>query len=788
MTIALEPQAEKVAPAHPLFAQADGRPLLYHQLRTALALQQHDAVVNTYPTGTGKTLGAQLYLLDPAMAQTSALVIAPTNAILDQHARDIQQFVAAHGLKHVVVPITAARVRQLSPRVKLRPGEVLARLIDNPREFLDSPDDWSRKPLIMVVNPDIFYYALFYQYNLKDQRNLFAKFLSAFRYLVIDEFHYYDSKQLACFFLFFTLWEEWGYFDDGRKVCLLSATPTARLQRFLDRIFDPAKGRSWELVAPENESTESAAYPTVPTLAPVELEVSDTTLLEWVKQSLPRIREWHRQGLDIALISSSLSTINQVHHLLTQEGLPVGRITGPVPEAKRRAAAVAAIILATPTVDLGYNFERHDKPRQPIDVVVFDARFSDEAVQRLGRAGRVLGRLIADQPSRAVALLPEGAALKLRAHEGTRLSRTAFNGLLRDASGLPPKHDLYRYLAHYGLVEVFYPLGVHTRRDLPSERAAQLERLFTAVRDVFAPASSRTQRSLAGEIQRFRERQHFVEQRAKDPEWLPSEKTLRCELRSYFIWARDTVVVEDDLTRCAQLLTGPQRSSGKQRLSRELEQFIREQHALTRSLFNFRDAFSAPSAVVYDPDRLLSDEIVNRYDLFHLLEHYEYQVLDRDQFGALTGETVIDESSSGVPVYLRLRAQRRTSRPLMLTLAIEDNEDHARFTAVYTGRVVTRTGFRLQFADGQPLPAVLADAICGEYCVFFALPKEARGRLIGCLRQTPYAWRELRVSSWGDPKNYVAVFGTAAFHVDAEFGWLLRTRKRRAEADEPIVC
>lgn len=70
----------------------------------------------------------------------------------------------------------------------------------------------------------------------------------------------------------------------------------------------------------------------------------------------------------------------------------MGRITGPEPEAERMRATALNLILATPTVDIGYNFDKKDKQRQNVDFLICDARYGDELLQRIGRAGRVLGK------------------------------------------------------------------------------------------------------------------------------------------------------------------------------------------------------------------------------------------------------------------------------------------------------------------------------------------------------------------------------------------------------------
>ena len=73
---------------------------------------------------------------------------------------------------------------------------------------------------------------------------------------------------------------------------------------------------------------------------------------------------------DGAIISSSLgsiSTINQILKGVIQND-DIGRITGAELAEHRQTAKHKKLILATPTVDIGYNFDRAEyKPRQNID-------------------------------------------------------------------------------------------------------------------------------------------------------------------------------------------------------------------------------------------------------------------------------------------------------------------------------------------------------------------------------------------------------------------------------------
>jgi CRISPR-associated endonuclease/helicase Cas3 len=89
-TLHLLPHAEKQAANNPLGLRKQP---LYHQMRTYEALSKYDLVMNTYNTGAGKTVASLLHLFRLKDTGKNALFIAPTNALLSQHAADIQKFV-----------------------------------------------------------------------------------------------------------------------------------------------------------------------------------------------------------------------------------------------------------------------------------------------------------------------------------------------------------------------------------------------------------------------------------------------------------------------------------------------------------------------------------------------------------------------------------------------------------------------------------------------------------------------------------------------------------------------
>src|SRR5260221_4328244 len=380
---------------------------LYHQWRTYNA--EAPIVVNTYNTGTGKTKAALLRLLKRARDvgfdklrpnRHNALLIAPTNEILAQHVDDARAFCEENNLPYRVLALTKADLEECKDipgfsEERLRRGAILHSILNDPSKV---DEDTSKRATLYVVNPDIFYYALLFCYSRFDQASLFENFFTLFNYIIIDEFHYYDPKQLTMFLFFMKLSQHRNYIDSSakkRQFCILTATPRPQVADYLQRLGIPI---AW--ISPGEIDVADLPYAQpLRALAPVELQVYNTEelqsgdmrggLLQLVEQKQQDIRGWLDSKQDGAIISSSLGTINRIHHMLEKNISPtkeMGRITGAELREGRAEAKKKVLILATPTVDIGYNFERFKPQSQNIDFLLMDALTGDELIQRLGGA------------------------------------------------------------------------------------------------------------------------------------------------------------------------------------------------------------------------------------------------------------------------------------------------------------------------------------------------------------------------------------------------------------------
>jgi CRISPR-associated endonuclease/helicase Cas3 len=378
---------------------------LQHQVEVFEKSRDHDIIMDLAPTGTGKTKAGLSVLLHNR--DRSAIYIAPTNALVEQQTEAAKQFVKDAGLNHFVIAASAKEVRAWSnDRVGSRPGEKIYNLLRNPTIFF--PELGEYRPILLVTNPDLFYYATFFAYNRLDRVNIASTFYNQFATVIFDEFHLYDAKQLVSLFFYLAFSQVFGFFENNRKVVLLTATPDKTCEAALSEL----KAQGVKIARVDGEAIIDHMIPSqTSVLLEIKSQSDRDLLLEEIANEVKQRFEDHsdRNG---AIILDSKDHINRLADLLHTKGLDkyIGRITGSTPKGDRKLAAQQPIILATSTVDVGFNFERSPDPaRQNLDWLIFTARDRAAFWQRIGRVGRVLGKLETNIPSEAIAYLPETA-------------------------------------------------------------------------------------------------------------------------------------------------------------------------------------------------------------------------------------------------------------------------------------------------------------------------------------------------------------------------------------------
>lgn len=781
-TLTLKAQTEKIASQNPYNIKPG---LLYHQWRTVQALQSAPLVMNTYNTGTGKTRASLLHLFHlPRNAQSHVLFIAPTNELIHQHVNDIQDFVAEHNLPFLVIEVNAQLLRNLAdPSIVDRQGERLTRLLRNPLDFHQqlglNVAELQRKNLILVTNPDLFYYAFYWQFAAADQRNLFQDFVTRFRYIVIDEFHYYNSKQLGNFLLFMILSRQFGYFTTNsegqseRQMCLLSATPDEATRHYLDAIFGE---KIWKLISPDNEPPEAQTLTTIPVLAPVQLAINAGTVNEFAESDSLLVRQLLDEGKDGALISGALWRINQAHYTLSKQISKdkLGRITGAQSVEERRKDQFKPLILATPTVDIGYNFLKKNKSRQNLDFVVFDAVFLDQFIQRLGRAGRVLGKAETNIMSDATALVSQEIVAACSALDGHTLKRSELTAFLREHAVIPVKDDFSAYLRAGGMMENVYPI-IRAREMFSRNDEPILKEAFDAIKNVFAPNSNWSYRGLVGYWSKFRKLEQWL-QHEED-----SKSTDNAKLLSEFLgWSTAQTISTSDVEGNLPALLG------EDDLKSGFRHWCQMHYEVIRSHFNFRESFNGPVAWVFDPVKLLSSSVWTKYDLIHIVENYEYEQISEAVFAEKTSH---QPPNKAICIYLHSHRQKEQRQFAELRLQppsiMYDEWTTSTFTRCFAAGDPIAINELILKAE-EPLPESLRTALAEQYVPMLLVPQNLIGPLLRVTRPRGVYTRDIHVELRDDEVKFVAVLGTNALLVAPLVRYAFGLKQQ--EEETAIIC
>jgi len=799
LSITLEPQYEKVwlgeNPSSDTFPQ--NYPPLLHQWLTRNA--DEPLIINTYNTGTGKTKAALLRLLKRAQdigfhrlnnAEHNALLIAPTNELLAQHARDAEKFCEENKLPYHVVPISRALLDSYKDAPgfsegDLRRGAALHSIIQNHRRL---GGDSSKRAILFVVNPDIFYYALYFCYWKHDRIPLFQDFLAQFNYIIIDEFHYYNPKQFANFLFFMSLSKHYGFLEGStnRQFCLLTATPGEQVKKYLEGLqVDIA----W--IQPDRDGAgEPGQTREVPALAPVALEVYSTQnlqdgLLTLADEKRKEIAAWldSREDEGGAIISSALWRINQIYSALLPRisASVMGRLTGAESSKGRKEAQGKRLILATPTVDIGYNFDRAGKKRQNIDFLLFDARSSDEFIQRMGRAGRILGKDIHDVPSRVLAVVNPELYEALKPYDGQTLNRLALRKLVEDH--MPARHGLYAYIQSGAIAEAFRPI-YHLEKMASASDKPDLEVLFNNVKRLFAPEATVNYKTLWGKMHHF----EIQDKHYRGLEQIPAEMT-------------------DCLKKCEQRLKAEQeyRKSHNEKLWANAEEAYRwlqddlRGYFTEKARYSFRESFQPPLALVSDTEGLLSSGPIALYDALHIARNHraKYFKTLRDWEQQLRWST--PEDADDALVFCDLIEMREPGERLRIGLKLfvadyrKEWEEQFVFrsteyepTALYGLEVIALN-------SNRGLDEAVQNMFKERYIPAFVAADGSRtaAELWNLQRQGQCIPYELEVT-FADLKTakYYAVLGTMALLVWAQILPYYRKRDQRkvdADDDDPMI-
>ncbi len=622
LKINLEPRSIAACPnpeLPPDLAQAFMNQTLQHQVDVYKAAATNDIILDLAPTGTGKTK-AGLSVLHHNRDR-NAVYIAPTNALIEQQTEAAEKFVRDAGLPHIVKAASARHIKSWrDDLVGKRSGEKLYNVLREPATIF--PECGGGRPILLVTNPDIFYYATFFAYNKLDRGNIASEFYNSFSTVIFDEFHLYDAKQLASLFFYLALSKEFRYFQYNRKVVLLTATPEPACEAAL-RILKQSGVKIDSSINGESQTEHL-----IPSQTAVILEIRkqldrDALIAEIADEVVQRLNNY--PDYNGAVILDSKDILNRLYDELKARRLEniCGRITGSTPISQRRNAAQKQVILATSTVDVGFNFEREVEPeRQNLDWLIFSTRDHFSFWQRLGRVGRVLGKKQTDIPSEAITYLPEQAWEKGIENLDCSGGREALKEMLESLDCMK-RPFLEIYWQSEAFLEIAKPLlELETSLEgLPDEHL--VSQLYQTLQNVLngkrewdfyqkrmkvlkgaENISSKTVKEIQKDWKYIKGGQSCVMSYLRacypeDYEDIRSERASIAEIESMIEQRHD---IAEDLRTYATIL--------------------RESYA---PLFRFRDSLFG-NVKIYDPHNLLLDEVgETNVDPIHLLRFYEFE-------------------------------------------------------------------------------------------------------------------------------------------------------------------
>lgn len=596
---------------------------LQHQVDVFEAAKNHDIILDLAPTGTGKTkagLSVLFHNLDPNSKIKNAVYIAPTNALIEQQTVAAESFIRQAGLPHIVKAASARHIKEWpSDRISNRPGEKLYNVLLQPATIFPECQDI---PILLVTNPDIFYYATFFAYGKLDRSNIASQFYSSFSTVIFDEFHLYDAKQLIGLLFYMTLSHIFGYFKENRKNILLTATPEEACDIALNTL--EKNGVKIKRIDGKENSKNL-----IPSQTPVNLTIrqkpdtKEQLISEISLEVVRRLKEYPDQNG--AIILDSKDTLNRISDQLRAKGLEnkIGRIIGNTPIDQRQIVAQKQVILATQTVDVGFNFEKNPEPsRQNLDWLIFATRDRFSFWQRLGRVGRVLGKQETEINSEAIAYLPEKAWQEGIEQLDKSGGREALFEMLKHLDCLKrPFLDIY--WKSEAFLEIAKPLlELETvLAGLPQENL--VINLYQALQAVLNKNKEwnyyrKRIRVIQGAINIF---EHSAEKLQKDWQYIKNGQSFVMSfLRANYPEDYESIKNETNSIKVVETMIKKDKE-----LAQELLDYAQILKASYSPLFRFRDSLFK-NIKVRDPHYFLLDEIgETSLDPIHLLRYLEFE-------------------------------------------------------------------------------------------------------------------------------------------------------------------
>ena len=359
-----------------------------HQAAMLNEWDVHNAFLLITKTGSGKTRAVALPVLKH---HESAVFVYPTNALITDQARAIQQLMRDEGVsyrewtpeiaraklgdeEYALVQVNADTLERFRKEWGLaRKGDALLRLLRRDKRKL------------VLINPDILFLIFALRYRASSEA---IGHLQAYTTVVFDEFHLYSGVELAHALFMIYLARRVETF---KRVVLLSATPNAEVRPLLEALLKPKEVDADVSVSLPIISERIVAHDvellSLPTTRDDVVETTRRKVLV-LTDELRKLKAANAEAnarsdyVPCVVILNSVVNAIALEDALVSAGVTRNEIA-PIRGLSARSSRDVrgkSLVIGTSAIEVGIDFQA--------DYLLFEAGDASSFMQRFGRIGR----------------------------------------------------------------------------------------------------------------------------------------------------------------------------------------------------------------------------------------------------------------------------------------------------------------------------------------------------------------------------------------------------------------
>lgn len=330
-------------------------------------------------TGMGKTAVAVLAALENN--PKTAIMVYPTNELIRNQAQSIRKTCERIGLNdpQIVTVYSSELWKLMTEEDYSTKGYAL-------RDKLYPPRFGQAK--FVLTNPDTLHLILRLRYGGKARYGRGAaevlKHLPTYSTLVIDEFHYYERRELSSIYFDLALARYFGAFE---RILLMTATPNTRIAERLDLLAEVSDmDRPDAVIAVPTDHGDQVAHEIEFTVIPAEDSGLDS-MEDFLVANAETFRDLRRENPQsdfipaCVILNSVIDARSLTERLLGSFTMKEVREShGLIPQQERKNREGVLILVGTSSIEVGIDFDT--------TFLLFEGSSAPSAIQRLGRVGR----------------------------------------------------------------------------------------------------------------------------------------------------------------------------------------------------------------------------------------------------------------------------------------------------------------------------------------------------------------------------------------------------------------